>query len=83
MINPEYIGFIAAILTTISFIPQVIRVYKTGDTKAISLKMYLLFSTGVFFWLIYGILIGELPIIAANFITLILALFILIKKIRS
>ena len=83
MINPEYIGFIAAILTTISFIPQVIRVYKTGDTKAISLKMYLLFSTGVFFWLIYGILIGELPIIAANFITLILALFILIKKVRS
>ena len=83
MINPEYIGFIAAILTTMSFIPQVIRVYKTADTKAISLKMYLLFSTGVFFWLIYGVLIGELPIIIANFITLILALFILIKKIRS
>ena len=78
--NPEYIGFLAAILTTISFIPQVIRIYKTNDSNAISLKMYLLFAAGVFCWLIYGLMILEYPIIIANFITFILVLLILIKK---
>lgn len=78
--NPEYIGFLAAILTTISFIPQVIRIYKTNDSKAISLKMYLLFAAGVFCWLIYGLMILEYPIIIANFITFILVLLILVKK---
>ena len=76
--NPEYIGFLAAILTTISFIPQVIRIYKTNDSNAI--KMYLLFAAGVFCWLIYGLMILEYPIIIANFITFILVLLILIKK---
>jgi MtN3 and saliva related transmembrane protein len=79
----ELVGYLAALLTTLSFFPQALRVIKTNDTKAISLKMYLMFVTGIFFWLIYGILIAKPAIIIANFITLILAGFILIKKIRE
>ncbi len=83
MINPDYIGFLAATLTTISFIPQAWKVIKTGDTKAISLGMYMTFVIGVFFWLIYGVFLGKMPIIVANAITLMLSGFILYKKIND
>ena len=79
----EIIGYIAATLTTISFIPGAWHIHKTHDTKAISLKMYILFVTGVFCWLIYGIIINKSPIIIANLITIILAGFILFKKIKE
>ncbi|MBW6451606.1 MAG: SemiSWEET transporter [DPANN group archaeon] len=76
------IGFIASILTTISFIPQIVTIYKTKDTKSISLKMYLLFCSGITLWLIYGLLKKDLPIILANSITLILSLIILSMKLK-
>jgi len=76
------IGFIAAFLTTASFIPQVIQVWKTKETKDISLVMYIFFCIGIFLWLVYGILMGALPIIVANAATLILASIILVFKIR-
>ena len=75
------IGIAAAVLTTISFIPQVYKIWKTNDTNSISLFMFILFSTGVACWLVYGILKNDIAIIAANFITLVMALYILIKKI--
>ena len=76
------IGFFAAFCTTIAFLPQAIKVYKSKSTKDISLWMFLIFTTGVFSWLIYGILISDLPIIFANSITLLLSIFILIYKIK-
>lgn len=78
----EWIGGIAATLTTCSFIPQVLRVLQTRHTKDISLSMYALFTTGVALWLAYGILLGAWPIIIANGITLLLAGIVLILKIR-
>lgn len=76
------IGFSAATLTTVSFLPQVIQVWKTKSTKDISLGMFSIFSTGVFLWLIYGILIKDWAIFAANFVTLILASIILTFKLK-
>ncbi len=75
-------GLIAATLTTISILPQVIKAWKTKKTGDLSLAMYSLFCAGVLFWLIYGIVISDLPIILANTITLILACTVLYFKIR-
>ena len=78
----KYIGFFAAFCTTIAFLPQAIKVYKTKSTKDISLIMFIIFTIGVFSWLIYGLIIDDLPVILANVVTLILSLFILLYKIR-
>lgn len=76
------LGFLAAIGTTSSFIPQVIHIIKTKNTKGISLSMYIIFTTGIFCWLLYGCFLGATPIILANAVTFILALIILIFKIK-
>jgi MtN3 and saliva related transmembrane protein len=78
----EILGFMAAVCTTASFVPQVWHILKTRDTRAISLMMYLLFTVGVVLWLVYGIMIGSTPVVAANSITLVLALVILTCKVR-
>jgi MtN3 and saliva related transmembrane protein len=78
----ETIGTVAAICTTISFLPQLLRVWRRKSAKDISLIMFLLFSTGVALWLVYGIQIGSFPITAANAVTLALALAILVLKLR-
>ena len=78
----EIVGFAAGILTTIAFLPQVIKIWKTKSTKDISLGMFITFTTGIFLWLIYGILINSTPIILANIVTFILSLTILVFKIR-
>jgi len=75
-------GFVAASLTTCAFLPQVIKTWRMKETRDISLWMYLVFTIGVSLWLGYGILIGNYPIAIANGATLILALIILIAKIR-
>jgi MtN3 and saliva related transmembrane protein len=79
----EIIGFIAATLTTISFLPQIIKIIKTKDTSSISLKMYLIFTMGVFLWLIYGLLNSDKPIIIANLVTFSFTLYILYRKIKE
>ena len=76
------IGLIAATCTTAAFLPQAIRVIKTKHTKDISLAMYVVFSIGVFLWLVYGLSIRDIPIIAANLITFIFSFIILVLKIR-
>jgi len=76
------IGFMAGALATVSFLPQVIHTWKTKKTNDLSLGMYLLFCSGVLMWLVYGFLIQDKPVIAANSITLILALTILFLKLR-
>ena len=75
-------GLLAAALTTISFLPQVIKIVKTKHTKDISLLMYIIFMAGVLLWLFYGILLKEPPIIIGNGITLILLMIVLLFKIR-
>jgi MtN3 and saliva related transmembrane protein len=78
----EILGFLAAILTTISFLPQVIKIYKSKETKSISLTMYVVLSLGILMWLIYGIHLNSLPIILANSVTAILTLFLISMKIK-
>nr|WP_294894314.1 SemiSWEET transporter [uncultured Pedobacter sp.] len=76
------IGLMAACCTTISFIPQALKIIKTKNTKSISLSMYVLFVSGVTLWLIYGISINDLPVAIANGVTLIFAGSILYFKIK-
>ena len=76
------IGLIAAVLTSSSFLPQAIKTIRTKDTSAISLYMYVLFSSGTLMWLIYGIAIGSYPVWLANGFTLIFACIILYYKIH-
>ena len=76
------IGTIAAILTTLSFVPQAYQVIKTKDTSGISLGMYIAFVIGVFLWIIHGINIQDYNLIGANAITFIFASIILTYKIR-
>jgi len=76
------IGSIAACCTTMSLIPQLIRVYRLKSAHDISLIMFLVFSLGVFLWFLYGILIHSFPVILANGLTLLLSLAILVLKIR-
>jgi MtN3 and saliva related transmembrane protein len=78
----NWIGYAAAALTTLSFIPQVVQIMRTRDTSAISLPMYNAFVLGVALWLLYGILLSAWPIIIANVITLSLAICILLMKLR-
>ena len=78
----DLIGMIAGTLTTIAFVPQVWRVWKTRSTKDISLGMYLVFTSGVAFWLAYGLMLGAWPIIVANCVTLALTGTVLALKLR-
>ena len=77
------IGYLAASLTTASFLPQAILTIRTKDTESLSLSMYSMFTLGVFFWLIYGLYISDKAIIFANAITLLLAASILSFKIYN
>lgn len=77
----EYTGSLAAICTTLAFVPQAIHSYRTRDLSGISLPMYSIFTAGVALWLAYGLLKQDWPIIIANAITLTLSLLILILKI--
>jgi MtN3 and saliva related transmembrane protein len=75
-------GYLAACCTTISFVPQLIRVWKLKSAREISLIMFSVFSVGVFLWLVFGICIHSLPVILANAVTLLLSLAILVLKLR-
>ena len=79
---PELTGYLAAVLTTISFVPQVWHTYRTRDVSGISLGMYVVFATGVFLWLLYGLMLDAWPIVVANAITLALAIAILAMKLK-
>jgi MtN3 and saliva related transmembrane protein len=74
------IGLIAALFTTVSLLPQLIKVYKTKSTKDISTGMFTLFGTGVLLWFVYGVFVNDLPIIIANSLAFIQATVILFFK---
>lgn len=75
-------GASAAILTTVAFFPQVIKAHRSRHTKDLSLIMYIMLSIGVALWVIYGLLMGAIPIIAANSVTLVMCLYIVCLKIK-
>ena len=79
----DLLGMFAAILTTASFLPQAVLVVRTGKTDGISAVMYSMFTVGVFAWLVYGLMIGSVPVILANAVTLGLATTILVLKIKA
>jgi len=76
------IGLAAGFLTTISFVPQLLKIWKTRSAEDVSKKMFLAVAAGVFLWLVYGIILGEWPIIIWNSISLVLAAAILALKLR-
>ena len=78
----EALGYAAAILTTLAFVPQVMRVWRRRSADDISLAMYLLFMVGVALWALYGIRLRAVPVIAANGITFLLAAGVVIAKLR-
>lgn len=76
------LGFLAGTLTTIAFVPQVLKIWQSKSAKDISWAMIIIFNTGVTLWLVYGIIIISLPLIITNGVTLVLALMILALKWR-
>lgn len=80
--NGEWVGFVAATLTTISFIPQAAKTIRTKETHGISLGMYATFTVGVALWLVYGIVLVSWPMILSNIVTLGLSSTILALKLR-
>jgi MtN3 and saliva related transmembrane protein len=79
-LSAEWLGYIAAVLTTVAFVPQAWHSFQTRDVSGISLGMYSVFTVGVLLWLIYGVLLDAWPLILANSITLALASCILLMK---
>jgi MtN3 and saliva related transmembrane protein len=83
--NPELIdllGLIAGTLTTIAFLPQLYKTWKSKSAQDVSLVMMITFCTGLFLWFVYGLAIHAIPVIVSNAVTLVLALMILLLKIR-
>lgn len=78
----EIVGLVAAFLTTSAFVPQVYKAWKTKSTESLSLPMYLIFFIGIMLWLIYGFHLNSLAMIVSNIITGILALLLIILKIK-
>jgi len=78
----DVVGTLAAILTTLSFLPQALHTFRTKDVRGISSGMYSAFTLGVALWLVYGLLLQAWPIVIANLITLALAATILVMKLR-
>ncbi|MFN3360210.1 MAG: SemiSWEET transporter [Pseudanabaenaceae cyanobacterium] len=76
----DILGYVAATLTTLSFLPQVIKVWQTRSTKDLSLTTLIALNVGIFLWLIYGLVLGAMPVIVANGVTLILTLTMLFFK---
>jgi MtN3 and saliva related transmembrane protein len=78
----EIVGLAAAFLTTVAFLPQVFHTIRTRSTHDISLRMYSLYTAGIFLWLVYGLFLHDLPLIASNTITFLLSGTILTLKLR-
>ncbi|MDE3061072.1 MAG: SemiSWEET family sugar transporter [Pseudomonadota bacterium] len=80
--NPEWIGSIAAFFTTAAYVPQVLKAWREKHTSGVSLAMYAMITTGIALWCVYGVLIGSPSVTFANAIGFLLALAVLLMKIR-
>jgi MtN3 and saliva related transmembrane protein len=78
----DVLGYLAATLTTTAFLPQAWRCFRTKDVSGISLRMYSVFTVGVGVWLAYGVVLGELPMMISNGLTLVLACAVLVMRVR-
>lgn len=78
----EWMGYMAAVLTTVAFMPQALKTIRSRDTSGISLSMYVIFTVGVGCWFGYGVFLGSWPMIVSNIITFVLAATILGLKLR-
>lgn len=78
-----YIGYVAAVLTTFAFLPQAMKTIQTRDTSGLSWLMYACFTLGLSFWFSYGLLIGDIALICANGLTLLLALPVLFITVQN
>ncbi|MCX5686746.1 MAG: SemiSWEET transporter [Candidatus Omnitrophica bacterium] len=76
------VGLIAGAMTTISFLPQAARIYKTRHTSDLSLPTYIVLLAGVFLWLCYGVMVKSYPIIIANAVTMAIGSYILAMKVK-
>jgi MtN3 and saliva related transmembrane protein len=81
--NMEFLGYAAGFLTTLAFLPQVVKTVRYGSTKDISLGMYVLLCAGIALWIGYGLWLGAIPVVLANGITLVFAGVVLFCKIRN
>ncbi len=77
-----FVGLVAAVFTTVSLLPQLIKIWKTKSTKDISTGMFTLFCVGVFLWFVYGVYLNDIPIILANSLAFVQALVILLFKVK-
>ncbi|HYU69060.1 MAG TPA: SemiSWEET transporter [Burkholderiales bacterium] len=80
--NADLIGAVAGTLSTIAFIPQAWRIWRTRSARDLSLPMYLIFTSGVALWFVYGLKLGAVPIIVCNGLTLVLAGTVLAMKLK-
>ena len=78
----DLIGYLAAVLTTVAFVPQALTSWRTRDLSGVSLPMYSIFTAGVAMWLAYGVMLASWPIIVANAVTLALSGAVLVLKVR-
>ena len=78
----EWIGLVAGVMTTAAFLPQVVKAWANRSTSDISLTMFLVLTSGILLWLVYGIFIKDIPLVLANSITLVFATAILIAKLK-
>ena len=76
------IGFIAGGLTAISFLPQILQIYRTRQARDLSLPMFTVLTIGIFLWIVYGILSKSLPVVIANSIAFVFCSYIVIMKIK-
>jgi MtN3 and saliva related transmembrane protein len=82
MANMEWAGYLAAVMTTLAFVPQAFKTIRTKDTRSISLGMYVVFTIGIAFWLVYGIALNSMPMILSNIVTFLLSATILGLKLK-
>lgn len=80
--NLEWLGFLAALLTTVAFVPQALKTLRTRDTSGISLGMYSVFTVGIACWFGYGLYLDSWPMILSNAVTFVLAAVILGLKLK-
>ena len=78
----DALGLVAGCLTTAAFVPQVVQVVRSRSARDVSLATFALFSAGVALWLVYGVVLGAVPVILANAVTLVLSVAILVCKLR-
>ncbi len=78
----DWLGTVAGLCTTIAFLPQVLKVWRTGSARDISLGMYAILAIGIVFWLAYGWILGSWPVIIANGVTLVLVAVVIAMKLR-